>query len=99
MTGVFALLDPTSWLFWFVAGALLFVIEVLMPTFLALGFGIGAWIVSVLIFFALPSEMVSPPIVFLIWAALSALSWIFLRVVFRNRYSGNKASEGDINEY
>lgn len=97
--GVFALLDPTSWLFWSIAGALLLVIEVLMPTFLALGFGIGAWIVSALIFFAVPSGMVSAPMVLLIWAVLSALSWIILRNVFRNRYSGNKASKGDINEY
>lgn len=97
--GVFALLDPTSWLFWFAAGAILLVIEVLVPTFLALGFGIGAWLVSALIFFALPSNMVSAPTVLMIWAALSALSWIVLRVVFRNRYSGNKASKGDINEY
>ena len=96
---VFALLDPTSWLFWFVAGTLLLVIEVLMPTFLALGFGIGAWIVSALIFFAMPSGTVSTPVVVVIWATFSALSWIILRAIFRNRYSGNKASKGDINEY
>lgn len=96
---VFSLLDPTSWLFWFAAGAILFVIEVLVPSFLALGFGIGAWIVSALIFFALPSDMISAPTILMIWAVLSALSWIVLRVVFRNRYSGNTVSKGDINEY
>jgi len=70
-----------------------------VPTFLALGFGIGAWIVSALIFFALPSNLLATPILLVTWAVLSALAWIVMRVVFRNRYSGNKASKGDINEY
>ncbi|MHA6323794.1 NfeD family protein [Roseivivax sp. CAU 1753] len=92
------LLIPTSWVFWFAAGVALLIIEVLLPTFLALGFGIGAWIVSAMLFF-LPSELFTLPVVLLIWAVLSAVIWIALRLVFRNRHSGNKAPEGDINEY
>lgn len=93
------LLTPTSWLFWFAAGTALLVLEALIPTFLALGFGIGAWILSALIYFVLPTSMISLPVALVIWAILSALAWISLRIVFRNRYSGNKASRGDINEY
>ena len=94
-----ALLAPTSWVFWFAAGTILLVLEVLVPTFLALGFGIGAWIVSALIYLILPTDMLSLPIVLVIWAVLSTCAWIALRAVFRNKHSGNKAPDGDINEY
>ncbi len=92
------LLDPTSALFWITAGAALLILEVLMPAFLALGFGIGAWVVAVVLLIA-PAGMLSVSALMLVWAVASAASWIILRVVFKNRFSGSDGSEGDINEY
>jgi membrane protein implicated in regulation of membrane protease activity len=89
----------SSWSFWFAVGAILFVIEVLMPTFLALGFGIGAWIVAFLIAFLWPVDWQTAPAVLALWATCSALSWIGLRLVFKNRFSGSDFDDGDINEY
>lgn len=99
MIGIIGILDPTSWVFWFAAGAAFFAIEVLLLTILALGFGVGAWVASALIFFILPADVLSVPLVLVIWAILSAASWIVLRIIFRNKHSGNKAPDGDINEY
>ena len=92
------LLDPTSALFWITAGAALLILEVLMPAFLALGFGIGAWVVAVVLLIA-PAGMLSVSALMLVWAVASAASWIILRLVFKNRFSGSDGSEGDINEY
>lgn len=92
------LLDPTSALFWITAGAALLILEVLMPAFLALGFGIGAWVVAVVLLIA-PAGMLSVSALMLVWAVASAASWIILRVVFKNRFSGSDGGEGDINEY
>ena len=92
------LLDPTSALFWITAGAALLILEVLMPAFLALGFGIGAWVVAVVLLIA-PAGMLSVSALMLVWAVASAASWIILRLIFKNRFSGSDGSEGDINEY
>lgn len=94
-----SLLDPTNPVFWFVAGALLFGLELLMPAFLALGFGIAAWVMAALLTFAIPDGALSGPFILMIWSLLSAASWVALRVIFRNRYSGTKPEDSDINEY
>jgi membrane protein implicated in regulation of membrane protease activity len=98
MMDVLGLIDPLDPLFWFVAGAALLVVEVLMPAFLALGFGLAAWVMALLML-VLPAETLSGAGAMMVWAVLSAVTWILLRIVFRNRFSGNKAGEGDINEY
>lgn len=93
-----ALIDPTSALFWVTAGAALLTLEIILPSFLALGFGIGAWVVAAVAFFA-PDAQLSLPALLLIWAVASAVTWIALRIVFRNRFSGTDGRDGDINEY
>ena len=95
---MFDLLNPSSAVFWFAAGTALLIIEVLVPTFLALGFGIGGWIVAIAIWIA-PNDYFSMPVIFLMWAALSAGSWLALRLIFRNKHSGSDGKDGDINEY
>lgn len=93
------LIDPLTPLFWFVAGAVLLALEILLPAFLALGFGIGAWVLAGLMVFVLPGDMLSVPMALMLWALLSGAAWVVLRIVFRNRFSGSKGSNGDINEY
>ena len=92
------LLDPNSAIFWFAVGTALLIVEALLPTFLALGFGLGGWAVAVLIWLA-PTNHPSLPLILLIWAVCSAGSWLLLRLFFRNKHSGADGKDGDINEY
>lgn len=92
------LFNPNSAIFWFALGTALLILEVLLPTFLALGFGIGGWIVAITIWLV-PADYFTLPVIFLMWAILSAGSWLALRTIFRNRHSGSDGKNGDINEY
>ena len=91
-------LNPNSAIFWFAVGTALLILEVLIPVFLALGFGMGGWIVAIAIWVA-PDDYFSLPMLLLIWAVLSAGSWLALRLIFRNKHSGSDGKDGDINEY
>jgi inner membrane protein len=92
------LLNPNSAIFWFAVGTALAIVEVLLPSFLALGFGIGGWLVAIAIWVA-PSNFFQLPVLLLIWAIFSAGSWIVLRSIFKNKHSGSDGKDGDINEY
>ena len=92
------LLNPNSAIFWFAVGTALVIVEVLLPSFLALGFGIGGWLVAIAIWVA-PSNFFQLPVLLLIWAIFSAGIWILLRYIFKNKHSGSDGKDGDINEY
>ncbi|QDY70422.1 NfeD family protein [Qingshengfaniella alkalisoli] len=98
MIDLVGFINPHTAIFWFVFGAALIVLEILLPSFLALGFGIGAWIVAVVLYFLDPAEG-SAPFIFMSWALLSAAVWIVLRKIFRNRAADEDPYDGDINEY
>lgn len=69
-----------SAVFWFFFGVLLFVLELATPGFVLLFFGIGAWLVAlIMLLFEIP--LVLQLLIFLI---TSILSLVFLR----NRFSG-----------
>lgn len=95
---MFELFNPNSAIFWFAIGTALLILEVLLPMFLALGFGMGGWIVALAIWLA-PDNYFDLPTILLIWALLSAGSWLALRIIFRNKHSGSDSQDGDINEY
>lgn len=99
MTTLIDFISLTSWSFWLVAGIALLVIEILTPSFLALGFGVGAICVSALIAFVFSENWLSGSLVVTIWALISGMTWIGFRIVFKNRFSGNDADDNDINEY
>ncbi len=92
------LIDPLTAIFWFVLGSGLIVLEILMPAFLALGFGFGAWIMALALFFTSPSWLTAA-FAFMAWAVISAGVWVVLRLIFRNSHSDKGPYDGDINEY
>ncbi|MDW3183991.1 NfeD family protein [Roseobacter sp.] len=83
------------WWVWTAAALALAVIEVLVPGFIFLGFAIGA-LVMVAVIFILPG--LGAPALLAIFAGLSLLAWIGLRMAFRKQSSGAKIVHHDIND-
>ncbi|MEJ6392866.1 hypothetical protein V8J82_06355 [Gymnodinialimonas sp. 2305UL16-5] len=92
-------MDPiwSQWWVWGVAAVTLAVGEVLLPSYVLLGFGIGAGIVALLLLIGVPLA-VSWPILVLVFAVLSLISWLALRR-WLGVYTGQvKTFDHDIND-
>ena len=90
-----------SWIFWAIAALVLAILEVLAPSFIFLGFAIGAAAVALLIGLGGPMAAMmvgSVPITILVFAALSLVSWIALRRILGVRKGQIKVFDTDINE-
>lgn len=93
-----SIFDP--WL-WIAIAAVLAAIEMFMPGYLLLGFGIGGGVVAIALFplgeaaRALPY---APLTLLAIWAALSIIAWMVLVAVF-GRPSRRRKAERDINDF
>ncbi len=85
-----------EWWVWVVAGVGLGVLEILAPAFVLLGFSIGALLVGLLI--AMGVLGTSLPIMVLVFAVISLLSWIVLRKIFGLRKGQVKVWHEDIND-
>ncbi len=90
MTGLLQL-----WWVWMAAALGLAVFEVLAPGFIFLGFALGA-LAMVAVIFVLPG--LSAPAALAIFAGLSLLAWIGLRLAFRKQSSGARLVHEDIND-
>lgn len=93
--GFFDLQNPLIWL---IAAVILGVAELLLPSTIAIGFGLGALVAAVALWVLGPGVMGTPGLL-LLWAVGSGLCWIALRLLFRNRVSKDDPYDGDINEY
>lgn len=72
----------SEWWVWGAAAVVLAIGEVLLPTYVLLGFAVGAGGVALLLLVGGPIALWlggSVPALFLIFAVLSLISWIFLR--------------------
>ncbi len=85
----------TLWWVWICAALALGVIELLAPGFIFLGFALGAMAMAVVVFI-LPATNV--PALLAMFAILSLVAWIALRLVFRRQSSGARIVTRDINE-
>lgn len=85
----------TLWWVWVSLALLLGLVEILLPGNIFLGFALGA-LAMVPVVLALPAAGVS--LLLAVFAGLSLLAWIVLRVVFRKQSSGARIVERDINE-
>ncbi len=86
------------WSLWMIAGVVLVILEMFVPGFILLGFGIGALIVGA-IFWLSAGLIGSMPAAFLIFGALSLLAWLGLRATFKPSAAKVGEPEDDINEY
>ncbi len=82
-----------SWV-WFAAALVLGILEVILPSFILLGFAIGAGLVGILLLTGAPLGL---PILAVIFAIVSLGSWLALRSIFRLKTGQVKTFDHDIN--
>lgn len=85
----------TEWWFWMSAALALATLEVLVPSFISLGFAIGAFIVGLLMLIGLSFSL---PITLLIFAVLSLIAYIGMRNFFALPKGQVKLWDRDIND-
>lgn len=83
------------WWVWTAAALVLAVIEVLVPGFIFLGFALGALAMAGVV---LATPGLTAPALLALFAALSLMAWIGLRIVFRRQSSGARIVHRDIND-
>ncbi len=90
--------DPfwLTWWIWMAAALALGILEVVLPGFIFLGFAIGAAITGILLI--LSGLTPSLPILLLIFAVLSLVSWLVLRRIFALPHGQVKTFNHDIND-
>ena len=84
------------WWAWVVAGFALGVLEVIVPGFIFLGFAIGAVITGALI--GVGILVGGPPLLLMVFAALSVVAWLGLRRMMGVREGQVKIWHKDIND-
>ena len=83
-----------SWV-WFVAAAVLAILEVLAPAQIFLGFAVGAAGVGVALLLGVPGSL---PTLLLIFGVLSLVAWLVIRRAVGIREGQTKVFKHDINE-
>ena len=83
-----------TWWAWLTAALVLALIEILAPGFIFLGFALGALAMTAIVLLA----TFSVPVALALFAGLSLLGWIALRLIFRNQRSAARFIEHDIND-
>ena len=84
------------WWVWMIAGAVLGILEVLIPGFILLGFAIGAGLTGLLLWLGLLGGSVA--LLVLVFAILSLAAWLALRRVAGVRRGQVKLWDRDIND-
>ncbi len=84
-------------IFWFVAGLVLFLLELMMPGFVIIFFGVGAWITAIVCLVHDPG--INTQII--IFAATSVLSLVGLRRLIQNKlfYTREEGAENVDDEF
>lgn len=84
------------WWVWMAAALILAILEVLAPGFIFLGFAIGAAVVGLVVLG--PASLLSPPMLLLLFAALSLVAWLLLKRFFSMPSGQVKNFDHDIND-
>ena len=88
----------TSWVFWMIAAVGLAILEVFAPSFIFLGFAIGAALVGLILLIGGSAISLSLPMTLLVFAVVSLISWIALRQLLGVRRGQVKVWDEDIND-
>ncbi|MEM9969320.1 MAG: hypothetical protein AAF755_14705 [Pseudomonadota bacterium] len=83
------------WWVWICIALVLGVIELLAPAFIFLGFAIGAVVVAVIVAIV---SFTNIPALLALFATLSLIAWVALKLLFRRQSSGARVIREDINE-
>lgn len=85
-----------EWWVWMLAGAVLAIMEVLIPGFILLGFAIGALLTGILLWFGVLGGSFGA--LLLVFAAASIAAWLALRTLVGVRHGQVKVWDRDIND-
>ncbi|MCA0274000.1 MAG: hypothetical protein LCH69_18320 [Proteobacteria bacterium] len=85
-----------EWWIWMLAGAVLAIMEVLIPGFILLGFAIGAGLTGGLIWLGVLGASFGT--ILLVFAFVSIIAWLVLRRLVGVRRGQVKVWDRDINE-
>lgn len=83
------------WWVWLALALLLGIAELLLPSFIFLGFAVGAAATGLLLLTPLEMEL---PMVFVIFASLSLVAWLALRRFFKPSDDQTRIIHEDINK-
>jgi inner membrane protein len=85
-----------EWWVWMVAGAILAILEVLIPGFILLGFAIGAGLTGVLLWFGFLGGSLG--LLLLVFGVASLIAWLALHRLVGVRHGQVKVWDRDIND-
>lgn len=85
-----------EWWVWMLAGAVLAILEVLIPGFILLGFAIGAGLTGILIWIGVLGSSFGTML--LVFAFVSIIAWLALRRLVGVRRGQVKVWDRDIND-
>ena len=83
------------WWLWIAIALIFGLIELFAPTFIFLGFALGALATGLVVLFANPGSSAG---LMAIFAVLSLLGWLVLRVAFKKQTTGARVVTDDIND-
>lgn len=83
------------WWLWVAIALVLGLIELVAPSFIFLGFSLGALATSAYVGLA---DVPSPSVLFAFFSVVSLLAWVGLRFAFRRQSSDAKIITRDIND-
>lgn len=83
------------WWVWLSAALALALIELMVPTSIFLGFALGALMMTGVVFFGLITNLSA---LLAIFAGLSLMAWIALKLVFKRQSSAARVVTRDIND-
>mgnify|MGYP003119516239 FL=1 len=83
------------WWVWVCAALALGVVELLLPGSIFLGFALGALAMALVVAFWAPGNVA---LLLAVFAVLSLVAWMALRVLFKRQSSGARIVTRDINE-
>ena len=86
----------TEWWVWMIAGAVLAILEIMIPGFILLGFAVGAALTGLLLWLGVLGASLA--MLVLDFAVTSLIAWLVLRRVVGVRHGQVKVWDRDINE-
>ena len=84
-----------TWWAWVAFGIIFMLLELMMPSYLFLGFGLGAIVTGITLALGIP---MSAQYLMLLFAIASLISWILLRQFFKLPKGNVKTFDHDIND-
>ncbi|WP_347311523.1 NfeD family protein [Defluviimonas sp. SAOS-178_SWC] len=85
-----------EWWVWMIAGAVLAILEIMIPGFILLGFAVGAALTGLLLWLGVLGGSLAALV--LVFAVASLVAWLVLRRVVGVRHGQVKVWNRDIND-